>query len=152
LASMDQAICHVKLAELLASTNPEVRYGAFRALRALDENDPALHGELLNKSFWLHHVATDSPAMVHLSTSRRAEIILFGEDAYLQAPFAIRTGEFAITAAAGDSRCTIAHCSTEQGTSHRQCSLKLDDVLHTLAEEGGMYPEAVEVLRQVHSS
>jgi flagellar basal body P-ring protein FlgI len=150
MASMDQAVCHVKLAELLASPNPEVRYGAFRALRALDEKDPALHGELLSKSFWLHHVAPDSPAMVHLSTSRRAEIVLFGEDAYLQTPFAIRTGEFAITAAAGDTRCTIAHCSTEDGTSHRQCSLKLDDVLHTLADEGGMYPEAVELLRQAH--
>jgi hypothetical protein len=150
MASLDQAICHVKLAELLASPNPEARYGAFRALRALDEKDPALHGELLNKSFWLHHVATESPAMVHMATSRRAEIVLFGEDSYLKAPFAIRTGDFAITAADGDTRCTIAHCSTQEGTSHRQCSLKLDDVLHTLAVEGGMYPEAVELLRQAH--
>jgi hypothetical protein len=148
MASLDQAICHVKLAELLASPIPEARYGAFRALRALDEKDATLHGELLNKSFWLHHVAAEAPALVHISTSRRAEIVLFGEDSYLKAPFAIRAGDFAVTAAEGDTRCTIAHCSTEEKTSHRQCSLKLDDVLHALADEGGMYPEAVELLRQ----
>jgi hypothetical protein len=152
MASMDQAICRVKLAELLASPIPEARYGAFRALRAMDENEPAVKGQLLNHAFWLHHVAPDSPAMVHLSTSRRAEIVLFGEDAHLKPPFAIRAGDFAITAADDDTRCTIAHCSTQEATSHRQCSLKLDDVLRTLAREGGMYPEAVELLKQAHGS
>jgi hypothetical protein len=150
MASMDQAICRVKLAELLASPIPEARYGAFRALRAIDENEPAVKGQLLNHAFWLHHVAPDSPAMVHLSTSRRAEIVLYGEDAYLKPPFAIRSGDFAITAADGDTRCTIAHCSTQEATSHRQCSLRLDDVLRALAREGGMYPEAVELLKQAH--
>jgi hypothetical protein len=152
MASLEQVICHQKLAELLASPNPEARYGAFRALRALDERDPALHGDLLNRSFWLHRVAADSPAMAHISTSRRAEIVLFGEEPSLMAPFAIRTGDFAITAAAGDTRCTIAHCTTQEGTTHRQCSLKLDDVLRALASEGGMYPEAVELIRQAHRS
>jgi hypothetical protein len=150
MASMDQAICRVKLAELLGSPVPEARYGAFRALRAMDENEPAIKGQLLNHAFWVHHVAPDSPPMVHLSTSRRAEIVLFGQDAYLKPPFAIRAGDFAITATDDDTRCTIARCSTLEGTSHRQCSLKLDDVLRTLAHEGGMYPEAVELLKQAH--
>jgi hypothetical protein len=62
--------------------------------------------------------------------------------------FAITAGDFAITAGDDDTRCTIAHCSTQEGTSHRQCSLKLEDVLRTLAHQGGMYPEAVELLKQ----
>ena len=47
LASLDEAICHVELRRLLSSSSPETRYGAFRALRALDENDDAIKGELL---------------------------------------------------------------------------------------------------------
>jgi hypothetical protein len=148
MASLDQAICRVKLTELLASPTPEARYGAFRALRALDENEPVVRGQLLNHSFWLHRVAPDSPSMVHLSTSRRAEIVLFGKDVSMKPPFAIRAGDFAITAADDDTHCTIAHCSTLEGASHRQCSLKLEEILRTLAQEGAMYPDAVELLKQ----
>jgi HEAT repeat protein len=149
LASLDQAVCHVKLHELLGSASAEVRYGAFRALLALDEHDASVQGELLNNSFWLHRVAPESPPLVHLAGSRRAEIILFGEEAFLVPPFSFLAGpEFTITAARDDEKCTISRFSVRHGTLRRQCSLKLEDVLRTLADLGGMYPDAVDLLRQ----
>jgi flagellar basal body P-ring protein FlgI len=149
LASLDQAICHVKLNELLASPSAETRYGAFRALRALDEHDPAVQGQLLNDSFWLHHTAPESSPLVHLSASRRAEVVLFGEDAFLVPPFSFLAGtEFTVTAGRDDEHCTISCFSVQHGANRRQCSLKLEDVLRTLAALGGMYPDAVELLRQ----
>lgn len=151
LASLDEAVCHIKLRELLASSKPETRYGAFRALRALDERDASVQGELLNEAFWLHRTAPDSPSMIHVSSSRRAEIVVFGEDAMLQPPFAFRAGDFNVTAGDNDDRCTIGLFSPSEGKAlRRQCSLKIEDVLRTLADMGGMYPEAVEVLRQAH--
>ncbi len=155
LASMDQAISHVKLRELLASANPETRYGAFRALRALDERDPSLEGRLLGNSFWLHRVAPNSPPLVHLSTSRRAEVVLFGSDATLVAPFEFLAGsgtKFTLTAGDNDEHCTVTCFALESGSRRtRQCSLRLEDVLQTLADMGGGYAEAVEVLRQAGS-
>jgi flagellar basal body P-ring protein FlgI len=149
LASLDEAISRVKLRELLASSSPEVRYGAFRALRALDEHDPAVHGEFLNESFWLHRIMPNSEPLVHFSTNRRAEIVLFGEDALLQGPFSIMAGEFTLTAGAGDSQCLIGHFSPEEHVvNRRQCSLRVEDVIRALADEGAMYPEVVEFLRQ----
>jgi hypothetical protein len=157
LASMDQAVSHLKLRELLASPNAEARYGAFQALRALDERDPAVQGELLNNSFWLHRVAPNSPALVHMSTSRRAEVVLFGEDAVLAAPFEFLVGDavkFTITAGRDDEHCTLSRFSLGRSggprRETRQCSLKLEDALRTLADLGGTYPEAIDLLRQIH--
>jgi hypothetical protein len=149
MASLDEAICHVKLRELLASPEPETRYGAFRALRALDEHDPAVQGEQFNGSFWLHRVSPESTPLVHLATSRRAEVVIFGEEPYMVPPFQFLAGEFTVTAGNDDKSCTISRLSAHRGTSRRQCSLKLDDVLHTMADMGCMYPEVVELLRQV---
>jgi hypothetical protein len=147
-ASLDEAICHVELRKLLGSPSAETRYGAFRALRALDEHEEAIQGEHLNDSFWLHRVAPASHPLVHLTTTTRPEIILFGEDAYLVPSFAFVAGEFTITAGRDDQRCTLARTSARHGTAKEQCSLKLEEVLRTLARLGGTYSEVVEFLRQ----
>src|SRR5262249_23095181 len=138
-----------QLRELLGSSSQELRYGSFRALRVLDDRDEFIRGEFLNESFWLHCVAPKSAPLVHMSTSQRAEIVLFGEEPYLEPPFSFMTGpEFTVTAGDSDERCTISRFSVERGAKRRQCSLKLADVLHTLADLGGAYPDAVELLRQ----
>jgi hypothetical protein len=155
LASLDQAVSHIKLRDLLASPNPETRYGAFRALRALDERDPAVQGELLNQSFWVHRVAPDSPPLVHLAGGRRAEVVLFGEEPALVPPFEFLAGsttKFTLTAGDKDEHCTVTAFAVQRGGRQtRQCSLRLADVLRTLADVGGTYPEAVELLRQAHA-
>lgn len=148
LASLDEAICHVKLAELLASDDRETRYGAFRALRTLDESDQAVQGELLNESFWLHRVASGSTGMVHLSCSRRPEVVLFGDEPQLTPPFSFLAGEFTITAGQDDDRCTISRFCVGHEPQRRQCPLQLTAVIHTLADLGGSYAEVVDLLRQ----
>jgi hypothetical protein len=149
MASLDEAVSHVKLHELLASPSAETRYGAFRALRILDEHDSAVQGELLNEAFWLHRVARESTPLVHLAGSRRAEVVLFGEDAYLVPPFSFLAGpEFTLTAGREDERCTVSRFSVRHGSRRLQCSLKLEDVVRTLAELGGSYADTVDLLRQ----
>jgi len=148
MASLDEPVSHLKLRELMAASDAETRYGAFRALQILDEHDSAIQGELLNDCFWLHRVAPQSSPLVHLSTNRRAEVVLFGDDAPLQAPFSFLAGEFTLTAGRNDDRCTISRSSVRHGVDHRQCSLKLGTVLQNLAEMGAIYPEVVDFLRQ----
>lgn len=144
LASLNEAVSHVELSRLLAAPSAETRYGAFRALRALDDRDPVVKGEWLNESFWLHRVAPNATPLVHLAGSRRVEVVLFGTEPRLVPPFSFLAGEYTVTAAAGDDRCTITYL----GTSKQQCALRLADVLKTLADLGAMYPEVVEVVRQ----
>jgi hypothetical protein len=150
LASLDEAVCHVKLRELLNSPSTEARYGAFQALRALDETDAAVQGEEINEAFWLHRVAPNAPSLVHVSYSRRAEIVLFGRDTYFRPPLSLLAGDFTVTAAENDDHCTIARLSVRHGTQRRQCSLGVYDVLKTVGELGGGYPQVVELLRQAN--
>jgi hypothetical protein len=66
-------------------------------------------------------------------------------------------GDITVTADRGDERspgnphgrCTISRTiASDTSVDRLQCSLRLDDVLHTLAELGAGYPEAIELLRQ----
>lgn len=152
LASLDEAVSNVKLKELIAADlEDETRYGAFRALRTLDEHDPVVRGELLNETFWLHRVAEDSKPLVHLSTTRRAEIVLFGQAPKLIPPCSLLAGEFAVTANPGDSRCWVTHVplhSGEGGASRVRCGLDLAELIKLLARQGATYPEVIEIIRQ----
>ncbi|HEY8506375.1 MAG TPA: flagellar basal body P-ring protein FlgI, partial [Gemmataceae bacterium] len=149
LGSLNEAVSFVKLQELLACDRPEVRYGAFRALRELDERADAVRGERLNDSFWLHRVAPHSPPLVHMLTGKRAEVVLFGEAPRLNPPFSYLVGrDFTVTAGVTDDRCTVSRFSVHTGTDRRQCSTELAEILRTLAEMGATYADVVDLLRQ----
>jgi hypothetical protein len=152
MASLDEAICHVKLGELLTTArDDETRYGAFRALRALNPRDKLVSGELLNDSFWLHRVAPNTPPLVHVSGTRRAEIVLFGAEPTLRPDFGFSAGEFVVTASKDDDHCTISRVPLHGPAMRRTCPLNVIGVLHTLAEMGCLYPEAVAILQQADS-
>jgi hypothetical protein len=138
------------LREILASDlDDETRYGAFRALRAIDNDADAVAGELMNEAFWLHRVAPQASPMVHVSTSRRAEIVLFGTDPGLRAPFSIQAGDFILTAGEEDERCSIARIVPGQGEPQRRNStLTINDILRSMAAMGAGYPEALEFIQQ----
>nr|BAL54478.1 flagellar P-ring protein precursor FlgI [uncultured Planctomycetota bacterium] len=149
LASLDEAISRVKLQELMRHPSPNVRYGAFRALRFLDEHEAAVQGDFINQSFYLHRVAPDSPSLVHLTTLGRAEVVLFGEDPVLLPPFSLQAGrEFAVIAQSEDGRCIVSRFSAEKGVRREYSSLRLEDVIHTLGQLGATYPDVVEMLLQ----
>ncbi len=149
MASLDEAICHVRLAELMMSGGEdETRYGAFRALRALDPRDKRVQGEYLSESFWLHQVPTQGSPLVHISGTRRAEVVVFGDEPMLKPEFGLQAGEYVVTASKDDNRCTVSRMSRSKGILRRSCSLELTKVLHTLADMGCMYPEVVTMLQQ----
>jgi hypothetical protein len=152
LASLDESVCHERLQDLLGEDlDDETRYGAFRALRALDEHDDDVKGQLLSGSFWLHRVAPGTKPLIHVSMARRAEVVLFGDKQTLIPPFSLLAGEYTVTAAADDQRCTISHVPLdggEAGVSRTRSSLELAEVLKVLAKQGATYPEVLELIRQ----
>ncbi len=153
MASLDAAICHIKLRELLASNSAETRYGAFRALRELDANDEAVVGEFLNHAYYLHVVAPGSRPMIHVSSVRRAEIVLFGEEPQLVPPFTLEAGpEFTVVASVSEDRCMLGRFSASAGVHREPCSLRVEDVIRTLAGMGASYADVVDLLQRAASS
>src|SRR5204862_265222 len=60
--------------------------------------------------------------------------------------------EYTVTAGDNDERCTVSRFSLQRGAKRKQCSLKVEDVLRTMAELGGAYPDVIELLRQAENS
>jgi hypothetical protein len=153
LASLDEAVCHIKLTELMSTHDPELRYGAFRALRVLDDRDPAVRGERPADAFWIHRVAGQSKPMVHYLTTRRSEIVLFGDNQMLVPPFSLVAGEFTLVASNDGGTCTIGRFDPRRREPRReQCSLMVVDVLKTVAKMGGTYADAVAVLKKIEDN
>ncbi|MGH7224305.1 MAG: flagellar basal body P-ring protein FlgI, partial [Gemmataceae bacterium] len=152
MASLDEAICHVRLTELLTSgREDETRYGAFRALHTLNPQHKLVRGELLNDSFWLHRVAPNGAPLVHISSTRRAEIVIFGDEPMLKPAFGLQAGEFVVAATKDDDHCFISRVPLHGRRVRRSCSLELTKLLHTLADMGCMYPEAIALLQQANT-
>src|SRR5262249_39483301 len=115
LASLDEAVCHVKLGELLMAPQAEVRYGAFRGLRALDDRARGGRGGFRGGSFWLPQVAPGSGPLLPLTTGRGGGVVLFGEGPGLVPPFSFPAGEYTLTSGNGDEHCVVSCFSARQG-------------------------------------
>lgn len=166
IAGLDESVCRTRLNEMLVHEDIELRCGAFVALRRLNEGylnerylaecrrkdvppNLPLGAECLGRSTWLHQLAPGSSSLVYFSIEKRAEVVLFGEDIRLVAPIKILVGpDFTVTADSGDDRCTISRI-TGEGVQRKQCTLRLDEVLRTIAMLGGQYPEIVDLLRKL---
>jgi hypothetical protein len=152
LASLDESICHTRLADLLAEPDAELRYGAFCSLRALDDRAPEVAGERCGDAFWLHQVAPDSMPMVHYMTHRRAEIVLFGRPPVLMPDLRVLCGDFSFIVG-NDGTCTVKrYLNKGREPLVKQCPAQLADVLKTLGEMGGSYSDAVDFLSHADSS
>ncbi len=154
LASMDDAACTDRLAELMASRDPLLRYGAFLALRLADENNAAIRGVMVNNSYWLHPVAPGSPGLIHLTSDRRCEVVLFGDNVKIRGPINLPIGsDFSIQIPMDGSDATITRIAkTRNGDlEEKKLTCKTTDLLEilaTLGKLGGGYNEAVELIRR----
>ncbi len=154
LASMDDAAGTDRLVEMMASGDAELRQGAFIALRLADERHPALNGVLMNRSYWLHKVAPEGPAAVHLSSAGRSEIVLFGDGVKLRGPVAPIAvgGEFTVSVPPGETYAKVTRvvktAAAGAEVKEARCVPNLASVLNTVTSLGGGYAEAIEFIRK----
>lgn len=156
LASQDDAPCLDQLVELMKKGDASLRYGAFAALRAADENHDAVRGRRMGSSYWLHAVAADSSPLIHLTTERRNEIVLFGNVWPIKGAFSIPLGpDFVVRREEGEDSVFISRFVTKNGepaTVEAKYRADLSVILKGLAEMGGTYAEAVEFVRRVNAA
>ena len=81
-----------ELRALLDLPSAETRYGAFRALWAMNPKDPSIQGDDCNGRFFYYPLRTGGPPMVHVTRSFRPEVVTFGPDQFLQLPLSIDAG------------------------------------------------------------
>jgi hypothetical protein len=129
----------------------ETRYGAFRALTTMDDDEPFVKGELLNDQFKLHVVDTDGPPMVHLTNRRKAEVVLFGSDQRLTAPLTARAGRYIVVKAVpGRDEVVISRFKPGEPDLQETVSCRVADVLRTIAsvQFKASFPDVAQFLVQ----
>ncbi len=141
------------LRELLNVSSVETRYGAFNALFQRNPYDRVIRGENLGNQFSYHGVATNGPPFVHVSNSRRPEVVLFGTDIRLKTPFALDAGPFIFVNGNNPGTVIVSKFSGARGVDEkRTVTDKLDSIIRAIVELGGTYPDVVQMLHLAQQS
>jgi flagellar basal body P-ring protein FlgI len=152
LSAMDNVAAVDRLRELLDSSSAETRYGAFRALWAMNAQDPLVRGESFDGKFSYHVLPTAGPPMVHATRSFRPEIVLFGPDQRLIPPLILDAGPQIHVMAhnEGDAEVVVSRIAVGDPVQKRTVSTKIDDIIRAIVELGGTYPDIVQALQQAN--
>lgn len=179
LAAMDDESARIRLRRLMDETEMEVRYGAFNALRTLDPFDASLGQVRIlddpyeedefdadapdamaialaasrrpraEDPFALYLVDSEGPPAVHVSRSRRSEIVVFGRGQKLLPPIVLGDGAILLNASEFDESLDISKIVPSQfgdDDLRVRSSLEIGDVVRRVANLGATYPEIVAIL------
>ena len=148
LAVMDDVAATQQLRELLNGSSVETRYGAFRALWTMSPNDPVVMGEPLGEQFSYHVLNTTGTPMIHLTRSRRPEVVLFGVDQRFKTPLALEAGNQIMIVSTEPGKIAVSKFAVGQMNQRRIASDRVDDVIRAVVELGGTYPDVVQALQE----
>ena len=147
LASMDSRESANTLSEFFNHPEIELRYGAFKAIRKQNQDDPIVTGDYLTNEFFLHEVDTTANPTIHISTRNRAEIVVFGSKAsfndnflHVQSGLTIKSSENGLLAVTA----YLPDFTREQ----RVCTTQAADLIRTLADLGYGFSSQIKILRQ----
>jgi len=143
------------LQELLHVPSVETRYGAFRALKNRNPFDHTIRGEMLGSRtdtlggyFAYHNIPSQASPMVHFSTQKLPEIVLFGTDIFLHQPFVLEAGATIIVNGRTPGSVMVTRIATSGVDQRREVSNRLDEVIRAVVDMEGTYPDVVQMLRQ----
>jgi hypothetical protein len=145
---MDDVMAYDALRSLLEVRSAETRYGAFRALWAMNEHDPFLRDEHLANQFHYHVLDVPGPDMVHVTRSHRPEVVLFGKDQHFQLPLMLDAGKNIMVNGLGGDKITVSRFAANAEPEQREVSTRVDDVIRAIVALGGTYPDVVQALQQ----
>ncbi|MBI2824198.1 MAG: flagellar basal body P-ring protein FlgI [Planctomycetia bacterium] len=150
LSAMDDFAASEALRGLLDLPSNETRYGAFRALWAMNPKDALVRGEMLGDQFSVHTIDSMGPPLVHVTRSYRPEVVFFGQDQRIVTPFVLEAGKDIILTGK-DDRVTVSRFVANEPDQKRVVSTRIDECIRAIVELGGTYPDVVAVLQQAKS-
>ncbi len=133
---------------LMASGDPELRYGAFWALRRRTPDHPAIRAWPQGAFPYHYHVLPFDEAMVHATSSQRAEIVLFSQNIKLNAPFVGNAGNSIVVNVQSPEQVEIVRVNPGGINATRSRPNSLDKILEAIAELGGSYQDTLEFLSE----
>ena len=151
------AISHVAaldaLTDLLHVQSVETRYGAFRAMRIRNPNDPTIKGELLDKQFRYHVIATTGEPLIHVTRSRMPEIVVFGHEQRVKPPASgLFAGKRIMVVGLENGDLKLGRFAPGEETVYETCPPSLDLLIRTIVKLGGGYSEVIQCLQEAQNA
>ena len=150
LGTLDDANGIDALRSLLASASAETRYGGFRGLWKIDPTSPLVRGERLGDACSLHVLDVKGPPLVHVTRSRRPEVVLFGTDHPVGDGLRAEAGPTVVVVVEG-STAIISRFIAGDPDQQVDVPARVDTIVRAIAELGGTYPDIVQFLQQASS-
>ena len=148
LSAMDDVVAYDSLRTLLSSKSSETRYGAFRALRAMNESDPMIRAERMGGHFNYHVLNVEGPDMIHATISGRPELVMFGTDQRFELPLVLDAGRDILVNGLTGDEVIISRFTPGDVAEKRTVSTKVDEVVRAIVELGGTYPDVVQAIQE----
>ncbi len=148
LGAMNGIASHDELRQMLSEASAETRYGAFRALWLMNPNDSVIRGQVLGGQFGYHRLDVEGPSMIHITRSKRPEIVLFGKNQELVLPTSLDAGKDIIVRGTEDGQVTVSRFAVGKPDQKRNVSNRVDEVIRAIVDLGGTYPDVVQALQQ----
>jgi hypothetical protein len=114
----------------------------------MNPNDPLVQGEQLGGQFSYHVLDVAGAPMVHVTRSFRPEIVLFGADQHFKLPLVLDAGKNILINGMSGDQVTISRFAPGEQPEKRIVSTSVDEVIRTIVELGGSYPDVVQALQQ----
>ncbi len=153
LSVMHDSAAYDQLHDLLALTSAETRYGAFRALTIMCPDDALVKGEELGGQFHYHVLNTPKEwPMIHVTTHRRAELVLFGAEQRFLTPLAVNAGNEIMVTSTNEGEISVSKFAPHAADQKRIVSTRVDEVVRAIVELGGTYPDVVQALQEAKAN
>ncbi len=152
LAVLDDPAASQQLGEMLNVPSAETRYGAFRALWTMNPDEPLVKGEHLGGQFGYHVLDTTGVPMIHVTRSKRAEVVLFGRSQRFAPPLSLSAGNQIMVTSTEGGEIAVSKFSVRDADQRRIVSTKVDEVIRAIVELGGTYPDVVQALQEAKAA
>jgi hypothetical protein len=149
---MDDVSAYDALQDLLDAPSAETRYGAFRALWAMNAQDPLVAGEMMGDEFSYHVLDTAGPPMIHATRSLRPELVLFGKQQTFRLPILAEAGNQIMVRDLPDGQVSVSRFDADRPDQRRIVSPSVDEVIRAVVDLGGTYPDVVQLLQEARQA
>jgi flagellar basal body P-ring protein FlgI len=150
LGTLDDANGIDALRSLLTSTSAETRYGGFRGLWKVDPTSPLVRGERLGDACSLHVLDVKGPPLVHVTRSRRPEIVLFGTEHPVGAGLRAEAGQAIVVVVDGPTA-LVSRFVAGDPDQQNDVPARVETIIRAIVDLGGTYPDVVQFLQQASS-
>ena len=150
LYTLDDANGIDALRSLLTSSSAEARYGGFRGLWLIDPTSPHVRGERLGDACSLHVLDVKGPPMIHVTRSRRPEIVLFGTEHPVGDGLRAEAGSKIVVVVDGPTA-LVSRFVAGEPDQQADVPARVEAIVRAIVEQGGTYPDVVQFLQQASS-